>query len=136
MKYSSLKPDQITILGPADSAAIATREVVRKFHDAFDRHDSEAMEDLVADDCVIENTSPAPNGARLVGKAACLANWQGLAKSTGTWFEREEVFVVGERVVIRWRYCWGDDDGQSIRGINLMRICDGHIVEAMGYVKG
>jgi ketosteroid isomerase-like protein len=136
MKYSSLRPDQITILGPADSAAIATREVVRKFHDAFDRHDSEAMEDLVADDCVIENTSPAPNGARLVGKAACLANWQGLAKSTGTWFARVEVFVVGERVVIRWRYCWGDDDGQSIRGINLMRICDGRIVEAMGYVKG
>jgi ketosteroid isomerase-like protein len=136
MKYSSLRPDQITILGPADSAAIATREVVRKFHDAFDRHDSEAMEDLVADDCVIENTSPAPNGARLVGKAACLANWQGLAKSTGTWFVREEVFVVGERVVIRWRYCWGDDDCQSIRGINLMRICDGRIVEAMGYVKG
>jgi ketosteroid isomerase-like protein len=136
MKYSSLRPDQITILGPADSAAIATREVVRKFHDAFDRHDSEAMEDLVADDCVIENTSPAPNGARLVGKAACLANWQGLAKSTGTWFVCEEVFVVGERVVIRWRYCWGDDDGQSIRGINLMRICDGRIVEAMGYVKG
>jgi ketosteroid isomerase-like protein len=136
MKYSSLRPDQITILGPADSAAIATREVVRKFHDAFDRHDSEAMEDLVADDCVIENTSPAPNGARLVGKAACLANWQGLAKSTGTWFVREEVFVVGERVVIRWRYCWGNDDGQSIRGINLMRICDGRIVEAMGYVKG
>lgn len=135
MKYSSLAPDQITILGPADSAAITTKEVIRKFHDAFDRHDPEAMEDLVADDCVIENTNPAPDGARLVGKAACLANWQGLASATGTGFAREEVFVVGERVVIRWRYWWGEEDTQSIRGLNLMRVRGGRIVEAMGYVK-
>jgi hypothetical protein len=113
MKHPSLTPDQITILGPAG-----------------------ALEDLVGDDCVIENTNPAPDGARLVGKAACLANWQSLASSSGTWFVREEVLVVGERVVIRWRYCWGDDDTQSIRGINLMRVRGGHIVEAMGYVKG
>jgi hypothetical protein len=136
MKYPSLTPDQITIQGPADSAAIAPREVIRRFHEAFDRHDSEAMEDLVADDCVIENTNPAPNGARLVGKAACLSNWQGIASSTGSWFVREEVFVVGERGAIRWRYCWGEDETQSIRGLNLMRVRDGRIVEAMGYVKG
>lgn len=136
MEYSSLTPDQINILGPADSAAIATREVIRKFHEAFDGHDPKAMEDLVADDCVIENTNPAPNGSLLVGRAACLANWQGLANSTATWFVREEVFVVGERAVIRWRYCWGKDDTQSIRGLNLMRVSGGRIVEAMGYVKG
>jgi ketosteroid isomerase-like protein len=136
MKYPSLTPDQITILGPADSAAVTAKEVIQRFHEAFDRHDPGALEDLVADDCVIENTNPAPNGARLVGKAECLANWQGLASSTGTWFAREEVFVVGERVVIRWRYCWGDDDTQSIRGLNLMRVRGGRIVEAMGYVKG
>jgi hypothetical protein len=111
-------------------------EVIRKFHEAFDRHDPGAMEDLVADDCVIENTTPAPNGARLVGKAACLANWQAITGSTGTWFAREEVFVVGERVIVRWRYCWGEGDTQSIRGLNIMRVCGGRIVEAMGYVKG
>jgi hypothetical protein len=27
-------------------------------------------------------------------------------------------------------------DGNSIRGVNLMRVADGQIVEAMGYVKG
>ncbi|CAH2409168.1 hypothetical protein [Mesorhizobium escarrei] len=27
-------------------------------------------------------------------------------------------------------------DGNSIRGVNLMRVADGLIVEAMGYVKG
>ena len=136
MKYLSLTPDQITILGPADSTAITTKETIRKFHEAFDRHDPKAMENLVADDCVIEKTNPAPNGARLIGKAACLENWQGLARSMGTWFVREEVIVIGDRVVIRWRYCWGEDDTQSIRGLNVMRVRDGRIVEAMGYVKG
>lgn len=136
MKHPSLAPDQITILGPADNAASETRDVIRQFHEAFDRHDPKAMEDLVADDCVIENTNPAPNGARLVGKAACLANWQGIAGSTSARFVREEVFVVDERAVVRWRYCWGTDDASSIRGINLMRVRGGRIVEAMGYVKG
>lgn len=136
MEYPSLTPDQITILGAADDTAHETKEVIRKFHEAFDRHDPQAMEDLVADDCIIENTSPAPNGAHLVGKAACLANWQALASATGTGFVREEVFVVGERVVIRWRYCWGADEASSIRGLNLMRVHGGRIVEAMGYVKG
>lgn len=136
MKYSSLAPDQIAVLDSADDTAIATKEVMRRFHDAFDRHDPQAMEDLVADDCIIENTNPAPDGARLVGKAACLENWQRLAGSTGIEFAREEVFVTGERVVVRWRCCWGDGDAQSVRGINLMRVRGGRIVEAMGYVKG
>lgn len=135
MKYSSLPPNQITILGPADKLATATKEIMRKFHEAFDRHDPKAMEDLVADDCVIEKTTPAPDGQLLVGKAACLANWQELANSTETWFVREEVFVIGDRAVIRWRYCWGKDDNQSLRGLNLMRVRGGRIVEAMGYVK-
>jgi SnoaL-like domain len=136
MKYPNLKPDQIITLGVSSDDAIRTKSVIQKFHEAFDSHDPEAMDGLVADDCVIENTNPAPNGANLIGKAACLANWQNLAISNGTWFEREEVFVIGDRAVIRWRYCWGDNESQSIRGLNLMRVKDGLIIEAMGYVKG
>ena len=134
MKYCTLTRSQIEIQGAVDGVANETKDVIRRFHEAFDRHDPEGMEDLVADECILENTNPAPNGSRHVGKAACLAIWQGLARSPGT--EREEVFVVGNRAVIRWRYRWGKADGQSIRGINLMRVHGGRIVEAMGYVKG
>ncbi len=136
MRYLSLAPDQIAVLGPLDDAAIATKQVIQKFHEAFDRHDPDAMNDLVADECVIENTTPAPEGDRLVGKAACLANWQGIASSAGTFFAREEVFVTGDRAIIRWRFCWGEGEAESIRGLNLMRVRNGRIVEAMGYVKG
>jgi glutathione S-transferase len=136
VKHRSLASDQIAVFGSTDTVSIATKQVIRRFHEAFDGNDPGAMAALVADDCVIENTGPAPNGARLVGKAECLANWQGLARSSDTWFVREEVFVVGERAVIRWRYCWGDGDTRSVRGVNLMRVREGRIVEALGYVKG
>jgi ketosteroid isomerase-like protein len=112
-----------------------TEDVMRQFHDAFDRHDPAAFVELVADDCVIENTTPAPNGSLHVGKQACLAVWQGLAAAAGTGFSREEVSVVGERAIVRWRYRWGDEESQSVRGVNLMRVRNGRVVEAMGYVK-
>ncbi|QCI67431.1 nuclear transport factor 2 family protein [Phreatobacter stygius] len=113
-----------------------TRDIMRRFNDAFQRHDPAALADLVAEDCVIENTQPAPDGSRHVGRAACLAVWQGLASAEGTGFDLEEVFVAGERAIIRWRYRWGEDEASSVRGVNLMRVEAGLIVEAMGYIKG
>jgi ketosteroid isomerase-like protein len=113
-----------------------TAEVIRRFNDAFRFHDPKALEPLVADDCTIENTTPAPEGRREEGKAACLAMWQGLATAPGTQFELEEVFVAGPRAVIRWRYRFGPGPADSVRGLNWMRVRGGQIVEAMGYVKG
>ena len=37
------------------------------------------------------------------------------------------------RAVIRWRFNFGD--GGSVRGVNLLRVRDGRIVEALGYAK-
>ena len=113
-----------------------TSELMRKFNDAFRFHDPAALVELVAEDCVIENTQPAPNGSRHEGRAACLAVWQGLATASGTQFNLEEIFVAGERAVIRWRYRFGDGESDSIRGVNVMRVRGGVIVEALGYVKG
>ena len=45
----------------------------------------------------------------------------------------EDTVVCGERAVIRWRFNFGD--GASVRGVNLMRVADGRIVEALGYAK-
>lgn len=111
-------------------------ELMHRFNDAFRHHDPAALVDLVDEHCVIENSQPAPDGSRHVGRKACLAVWQGLASATDTRFEPEEVFAAGGRAIIRWRYIWGDGPSDSIRGVNLMRARDGRIVEAMGYVKG
>lgn len=112
-----------------------TSEVMRRFNQAFQRHEPQALTELVAEDCIIENTQPAPNGSRHVGRQACLAVWQGLAGESGTHFEPEEVFVSGDRAIIRWRYFWGAGERNSVRGVNLMRVRGGQIIEAMGYVK-
>ena len=113
-----------------------TAELMRRFNDAFRFHDPASLEALVAKDCVIENTQPAPDGSRHVGREACLAVWQGLASAAGTQFSLEEVFVAGERALIRWRYRFAEGESGSIRGVNIMRVRDGLIVEALGYVKG
>jgi ketosteroid isomerase-like protein len=111
-----------------------TAEIMRRFNDVFQRHDPSALEGLVAEDCVIENTTPAPDGARRAGKAACIELWSAIATGPGTRFDLEETFVAGDRATIRWRYCMAD--GNSLRGVNLMRVAGGRIVEAKGYVKG
>ncbi len=117
-------------------ASRTTAEVIAKFNDAFQRHDPTELKELIAEDCVLENTAPAPEGARLVGRAACLERWESIAGDRSTRFDLEDVFVADERAVIRWRWWWGDEPSQSVRGVNLMRVRDGLIVEGMGYVKG
>ena len=113
-----------------------TDEVMRRFNDVFQLHDPSALHELVAEDCVIENTQPAPNGSRHVGRDACIALWTGIATAPGTHFDLETVIVTGYRAIILWRFCWGEGEANSVRGVNLMRVRDGLIVEAKGYVKG
>ena len=122
--------------GAPASARPTTNDVIRRFNEAFQRQDATLLAELIAPDCVIENSSPAPDGSRHVGRKACLELWSRLATTPGTHFEIEEVFVAGERAVIRWRYCWGEGESRSVRGVNVMRVRDGLIVEALGYAKG
>ncbi|MBA1143258.1 nuclear transport factor 2 family protein [Mesorhizobium neociceri] len=128
-----MKQDSVVTIH-ADEQSRQTAEIMRRFNDVFQHRDPAALAELVADDCVIENTVPAPDGARHAGKDACVGLWSAIATQAGTSFDLEETFVAGERATIRWRYFMAD--GNSIRGVNLMRVADGRIVEAMGYVKG
>jgi len=114
----------------------STGEVIELFNAAFLRHEPALLEELVADECVLENTTPAPLGARHVGREACLGVWRGIAEDRAAHFELEDVQVHGEHAHIRWRYFWGTGEADSVRGLNLMRVRGGQIVEGRGYVKG
>jgi ketosteroid isomerase-like protein len=127
------KTPSVSDLGQASAT---TAEVIRRFNEAFQQHDAAALPELIAADCVIENSNPAPNGSRHVGREACLALWGRIATAAATQFDLEEVVVSGERATIRWRLRWGEDESQSVRGVSLMRVQSGQIVEALGYVKG
>jgi ketosteroid isomerase-like protein len=83
----------------------------------------------------MESAQPAPNGTRYEGYDACLRFWQDMIADSDATFEPEDVVVTGDRATIRWRYRFGEGDENSVRGVNLMHIRDGKIVEALGYVK-
>ena len=110
-----------------------TAEIMRRFNQAFLQHEPAALKDLIAPDCVMESIQPAPNGTRYEGYDACLAFWQGLAADQVAYFDVEDTIAMGDHAVIRWRFNFGD--GGSVRGVNLMRVRDGRIVEALGYAK-
>ncbi len=109
-----------------------TAALMRRFNAAFQSHDPALLDGLVAEDCVIENT----DGVRHEGRAACLALWHGIAGNAATWFDLEDTIVLGDRAIIYWRYHWSEAATDSVRGVNLMRVRDGKIIEARGYVKG
>lgn len=119
-----------------DTESLATAAILQRFNQVFLRHDPSVLQNLVAEDCVIENTQPAPDGSRHVGRAACIELWTRIATDAGIRFETESIMARGDRGEIRWRLFWGSGPDSSVRGVNLMRVRDGRIVEAQGYVKG
>src|SRR5688572_18314519 len=110
-----------------------TAEVIRRFNQAFQDHNPAAFKDLVGPDCVMESIQPAPDGTRYEGYEVNLAFWQAMAADRVNRFEVEETFVMGDRANIRWRFHFGD--GGSVRGVSLIRVRDGRIVEALAYSK-
>jgi hypothetical protein len=136
VKISAAVIHQVNTEGRTMSDDEKTVAVLNQFNEAFLRHDPSLLEGLIAEDCVLENSGPPPNGSRHVGRAECLAFWSGIAGNTQAAFEPEEVWAAGDRGIIRWRLRWGAGPNDNVRGVNVMRLRDGLIVEGMGYVKG
>ena len=120
--------------GPQDAAS--TEEVLRRFNQVFLDHEPAPLAELVAEDCIIERANPGRDGARLTGREACVALWTNIATTPDAFFVLEDVIVMGDRGVILWRFQKGRDEAGAVRGVNVMRVRDGRIVEALGYVKG
>jgi ketosteroid isomerase-like protein len=122
-----------------DQAAQATFAAVARFNDALNRHDMDAVMAAMTDDCVFENTYPPPDGQRYEGQAAVRAFWEEMLRSSpSAHFAAEEIFAVGDRCVVRWRYTYAGADGQveHIRGVDVLRVRDGRVAEKLAYVKG
>jgi predicted SnoaL-like aldol condensation-catalyzing enzyme len=113
--------------------------IVLDFNKAFNRHDVSGMMQLMSDDCVFENTAPAPDGTVYTGKDAVTQFWQGFFReSPHAHISIEEIFGLGKRCVMRWRYNWVDAAGKEghVRGVDLYLVQDGFICEKLSYVKG
>lgn len=113
----------------------ATAAVVRRFIAAFQQKDASAIRDLVASDCVMEAMQPAPDGLRVEGFDDNVAFWQAMVEDPNGSFETEEVVISGDRATNRWRYRFGQGQGNSVRGVTLIRVHNGRIAEALAYAK-
>jgi ketosteroid isomerase-like protein len=116
------------------AAEWTTLQVIDAFGEAFNAHDVDGVMALMTDDCVFENTGPAPDGQLHEGAAAVRRVWEELFASTpSARFTTEEAVATGNRAVTRWRYDW---DGGHIRGADVFRVRDGKVAEKLSYVKG
>ena len=108
---------------------------VLAFNDAFNRHDVAGMMNLMTDDCLFENTDPAPDGTAYSGKEVVTQFWQVFFReSPQAHIEIEEAFGLGNnRCVMRWKYTWVDG---HVRGVDIFKVRDGLISEKLSYVKG
>jgi ketosteroid isomerase-like protein len=113
----------------------STKEIIDRFEHAFQTHDPNDFANIIAEDCVLENTGPAPDGARYEGRDACVKFWTSVAANKSMRFDEENIDILGDRAIIRWRLVWGNSNAESVRGVNIMRVRDGKITEALGYVK-
>lgn len=108
-----------------------TVSVIDRFRDVFQKHDPRNLSDITAEDCVLET----PDGARYEGREACLAFWRAVATDKNIQFEEERIDIVGDRALIFWRLPLGEGNAGALRGVNIIHVRDGKIVEARGYVK-
>jgi len=107
--------------------------VVEAFGAAWAAHDLDAAIALITDDCVFDNTDPAPDGTRYVGPAAIRGAWAPMFEDPATRFDTEEIFSAGDRIVQLWRYSWPTG---HVRGVDVIRVRDGKVAEKLSYVKG
>jgi len=123
---------------PMPSPEQATRAALDHFNDAFNRHDADRLAQFLTDDTVFEDTSPAPDGRRVEGKAAVVEFWRAwFARNSDARFDAEDTIVSGNRATVLWTY-HKMRNGQPwhIRGVDVFTVRDGKVAAKLAYVKG
>jgi len=116
----------------------ATRAAVESFNQAFNRHDADEVAALLTEDTIFEDTSPAPDGRRIEGKAAVAEFWRTwFARNPDAQFEAEEMIVSGTRATVPWVYRkMRNGQPWHLRGVDIFTVRDGKIAAKLAYVKG
>jgi len=130
--------ENIVRMSTPEQNAAATIAAIERFNVAFNRHDVNAVMEAMTEDCVFENTAPAPDGRRFESAAEVRGYWEKFfASNPDAHFEAEEMFACGDRCVVRWVY-HKIKDGQPwhLRGVDIFKVRNGKVDEKLSYVKG
>ncbi len=116
----------------------ATLAAVERFNAAFNNHDVDLVMDAMTQDCVFDNTNPAPDGLRIEGAAEVRVFWEKFfATNPDAHFEVEEIVAFNDRCVVRWVYRKTKDSHPwHLRGVDIFKIREGKVAEKLAYVKG
>src|SRR4051812_2954144 len=79
-----------------ETAPRTIHEVIDRYNTAFRVHEPTLLVGLISDECVIEDTGPAPDGARHESGRACLARWSDLAGDADLNFSTEPAEILGD----------------------------------------
>jgi ketosteroid isomerase-like protein len=134
----SEKEGAMAVESSASSQEQITRATIERFNDAFNRHDADGVAALLTDDTIFEDTSPAPDGKRVEGKAAVAEFWRGwFAKNADSHFDAEDVVVAGNRATVLWVYRkMRNGQPWHLRGVDIFTVRDGKVAAKLAYVKG
>jgi ketosteroid isomerase-like protein len=115
-----------------------TRRAVDRFNEVFNRHDADGLSACLTDDTAFEDTSPAPDGRRVEGKAAVVEFWRAwFARNADAHFDAEEVIVSGNRATVLWVYRkMRNGQPWHLRGVDIFTVRDGKVAAKLAYVKG
>jgi ketosteroid isomerase-like protein len=115
-----------------------TRAIVDRFNEAFNRHDADALNSLLTDDTVFENTSPPPDGLRIEGRESVVHFWrEWFSRNSDSTFDAEDMIVCGNRAVVCWVYRkMRNGQPWHLRGVDLFTVRDGKVAAKLAYVKG
>jgi ketosteroid isomerase-like protein len=121
-----------------ESAEQATRKTVERFNEAFNPHDADALAILLTEDTVFGDTSPAPDGRRVEGKAEVVTFWrEWFMRNADARLEAEEMIVSGNRVTVLWVYRkMRNGQPWHLRGVDIFTVRDEKIAAKLAYVKG
>jgi ketosteroid isomerase-like protein len=121
-----------------DTRAHDTLVAIERFNEAFNRHDVDAIMALMTEDCIFDDTRPAPDGTIHRGADAVRARWVAFfERSPHARFETEDIFACADRATVRWTYRWiRDGVAGHVRGVDVFRVRDGRVAEKRSYVKG
>lgn len=116
----------------------ATRATIESFNETFNQHNADALAAFLTEDTVFEDTSPAPDGRRVEGRAAVVDFWRGwFARNPDARFEAEEVVISGNRAVVLWVYRkMRNGQPWHLRGVDIFTVREGKVAAKLAYVKG
>ena len=109
------------------------------FYEAFNEHDIEAMAAMISEDCLLETSTPAPDGRIINGREAVTQYWQETLTGTADLHnDLEDIVGLGQRAIAAWRQEWTDASGaaQHTRGVDILRFQSNRITEIKSYTKG